>query len=84
MIQDRKVKLYLLQKERKWWQRWVEGMGRIMDLGRGYAPHISFSFSPRTDLEALKEDWKVVGEDLAVACREFEAHVEHESERERR
>ena len=59
-------------------------MGRILDLGRGYGTWIFPSFSPQADLEALKEDWKAVGQDLAAAYQEFETKIEYESERKRR
>lgn len=50
----------------------LEGMGRVLDMGQGLSQYNASSSSTRADSLAIASDWNMVGMDLYGAMGEYE------------
>lgn len=50
----------------------VEGMSRVLDVGCTIQEYNTSETENKADIEALKNDWRAVGEDLAFSIKSYE------------
>lgn len=50
---------------------YLEGFGSIFELFPGNEPAPEIKISNQSDAEALKSDWKAVGDDMRAALSKF-------------
>jgi hypothetical protein len=50
----------------------VEGMARVLDLGSTLQAYKEHKNSAEANFEALKKDWKRVGEDIKISIGNYE------------
>ena len=55
----------------------IEGMASVLDLGNTLHLYNKSRTSPEADVEALKDDWCTVGEDLRISIATYERTKEH-------
>ena len=50
----------------------VEGMSRVLDLNVTLQEYNTSETENKADIEALKSDWRAVGDDLKVSIKSYE------------
>jgi hypothetical protein len=50
----------------------VEGVSRVLDVGGTMQEYNTSETENEADIEALKNDWRAVGEDLAFSIKRYE------------
>ena len=49
-----------------------EGMSRVLDLGTTLQEYNTMETEQEADIEALKNDWRAVGDDLKFSIKSYE------------
>lgn len=58
----------------------IEGIGRIFDLGSSYQVYNRHRTGTDADLNALKRDWLMVGDDIQAAIEDYDKEQVKETE----
>ncbi len=53
----------------------IEGVSRVLDLGATLQEYNTSRTEQEADTEAIKNDWRAVGDDLRLSIRKYEQGV---------